>query len=213
MPAREPGIFPGPTVWGPTNIPSHRKKVFDRQLLLFKKGVTIENAYMRLLMKFCCVNIAHFVMYVLWKGTSVASRNIYFHFRMTSNQTLFKSYSKRKTHRACWVCIKFLMVVNNLVLFSGIVFFHLHSILDKRLGQILVILSFAFLHLGLFRFSMNDIPRFILSDTFLTHDPKISEICRVSYFQLYLLPWGCGLHYQVMYHTWFLLNLSRLIKL
>lgn len=65
MPAREPGIFPGPTVWGPTNIPSHGKEVFDRQLLLFKKVVTIENAYMRLLMKFCCVNIAHFVMYVL----------------------------------------------------------------------------------------------------------------------------------------------------
>lgn len=111
-------------------------------LLLFKKGVTIENAYMRFLMKFCCVNIAHFVIYVLWKCTSVASWNINFHFRMTSNQTLCKCYSKRKTHKTCWVCIKFLMVVNNLVkpsgllfsiLFSsGVFFFHFHSILDKR---------------------------------------------------------------------------------
>ena len=67
--------------------------------------------------------------------------------------------------------------------------------------------------LGIVQIQYEWYPKVVLSDTFLTHDSKISEICRVSYFQLYLLPWGCGLHYQVMYHTWFLFNLNRLIKL
>lgn len=62
-PACEPGTFPEPLSGAPQTYQPQKGSFC--WLLLFKKVVNIENAYMRFLMKFFCVNIAHFVIYVL----------------------------------------------------------------------------------------------------------------------------------------------------